>query len=97
MSGIAKPCIKFSTASVVPGVNPNAQREILLPVDWIYNMEKVDIAASPLNNNKPTYLIQVTLVPAIGSITRVEKISFDTSTARDTAFAAAETLIATTI
>lgn len=90
MSGIAKPHLFFSTA-----ISP--QDDTVIPVDWIYTMEKVDIAASPVNNNKASYLIIVNLVPAVGAATRVEKINFATSTARNTAFTNAKALISTSV
>lgn len=90
MSAIAKPHLFFSTA-VAP------QNDVVIPVDWIYSIDKLTETASPINNNKATSYVVVTLVPATGSATRVEKIKFASSGARDTAFAAAKTLIAASV
>jgi len=90
MSAIAKPHLFFAAATA-------PQADVVIPVDWIYSMDKLDIKASTLNNNTPVYMIVVTLVPAIGSAVREEKIKFATQALRDTSFTNAKTLIAASI
>lgn len=86
MSAIAKPHMYFSGAS-------GNQATVPIPVDWIYSMDKRTETASTLNNNTAAYYIDITLVPAVGTATRIEKIKFDTQAHRDASFTNALTLI----
>lgn len=89
MSAIAKPHLFFNTA-----VTP--QNDVVIPVDWIMSMDKVNEPASPQNNNKASWFIVVTMVP-VQSATKVHKIRFAAQATRDTAFGAAKTLIAASV
>ena len=89
MSAIAKPHLFFAGAT-------GTQVDTVIPVDWIYTMEKVNVAKSATDSTLQ-YYIYVHLVPATSGSIRVEKILFDTSGHRDTSFTNAKTLIAASV
>lgn len=89
MSAIAKPHLFFAGA-----VSP--QNDIVIPVDWIYSMEKLALPTS-VTNSTLKYYILVVLVPAGDRSTSTRRIEFANSTARDTSFTNAKTLIAASI
>lgn len=88
MSAIAKPNVIFTNA---------INNKVVVPVEFVHSAEKLNIPAAP---NAPAstaeYLILFTMVQ-VGSATKVIKIRFATSAARDTSFTNYETLVAASV
>ena len=89
MSAIAKPHLFFAGAT-------GTQVDTVIPVDWIYTMEKINVAKSATDSTLQ-YYIYVHLVPATSGNIRIEKILFDTLAHRDASFTNAKTLIAASV
>lgn len=90
MSAIAKPHLFFAGASTT------AQQEIVIPVDWIFSMDKANIATSATNATLE-YFIIITYVPVSSGNVRVDKIKFPSLVVRDFSFTAAKSLIGASI
>jgi hypothetical protein len=87
MSGIAKPCLFFSTATGA------GQTDDLVPVEQIIAIEDADI---PANGNNPAEVrLKVVLLTPNGE--KVKYFNFANDGARDTARGAAKTLVAASV
>lgn len=89
MSAIAKPHLFFAGAT-------GTQVDTVIPVDWIYTMDKVNVATSATDSTLK-YYIYIVFVPAVNGSVRTEKILFDTLAHRDASFTNAKTLIAASV
>lgn len=79
MSAIAKPGFYFA-AAIAPADT------ILVPIEQVQNVSKLDVTASPLNNNTAKYYLVFAPVNPLATGINTILIPFASSSARNTSY-----------